>query len=344
MPPTGDGWDRPDLVADAEEWTVRVLAEAGIGVTGRLTEHVTTPWSMIGTIATDRGRVWFKQNSPARLTEGPLHAALAAMAPELVDAPLAVDASRSWTLTADAGTTVRYSGPEGNRGIEPEILVPLLRDYAELQRLSLGWERELRHAGLPATDPRCTADVARTQADMMAGLPEDDPRHLTGEQRDQVLAALPALTESSEALLSGPVPLAFDHGDLWPDNALPPRSAGGRYRFFDFAEAQWAHPFGSLIMFVVECRYRWKISGPEQVIDCRDPRMRRVFDAYLSCWDDLAALPELRELAQHALRIAAVHRSTVWFRALDNADDTALTKHGGTPWAWLQDVTKPVML
>lgn len=177
----------------------------------------------------------------------------------------------------------------------------------------------------------------------MASLPASDPRHLTAEQRETVLAALPALGEAAAALRDGPVPLAVDQCDLFPRNIFLPRAAGAPYRFFDFAEASWSHPFGSLVMLVWECLHRWKIELPGDVVDCRDDRIREVFDAYLGCWADLAPIGELRVLAERALRLAPLHRSEVWLR-VDESDDDAIQEHGGTPWAWLQDVAKRVLL
>lgn len=67
-------------------------------------------------------------------------------------------------------------------------------------------------------------------------------------------------------------------------------------------------------MLLWECLHRWKIATPDNVIDGRDERIREVFDAYLVCWTDFARIGELRILAQHALRIAPLHRSEVWLR------------------------------
>lgn len=58
----------------------------------------------------------------------------------------------------------------------------------------------------------------------------------------------------------------------------------------------------------------------------------------------VAPLGELRTLAECALRIAPLHRSAVWLCILDGAGPAALAAHGRTPWAWLEDVARPVLL
>lgn len=325
-------------------WVRDVLEDEGTRGVGEPVEHLTRPWSTVWTVETDDGRFWFKQSCRAWPAEGDVQTVLAGLAREYVDPPVAVDTARGWMLTRDGGTTVMDASPGGTRGVEVDTLVDLLRDYARLQRRTVGSRKTFERAGLRVALPRDAAGLARSQAAQMAALPAADPRHLTAEQRGSVLAALPALAEAGAALDAGPVPLAVDQCDLFPRNIFLPRGAGAPYRFFDFAEAVWSHPFGSLVMFVWECLHRWKIESRDDVIDCRDERIREVFDAYLLCWTDLAPVGELRILAQHALRIAPLHRSEVWLRVLDDADDAAIQEHGKTPWAWLQDVAKPILL
>ena len=318
-----DGWGSVAWVGEVEGWIAEVL-----GRPRRIEHHRTRPWATVWTA----GDLWFKENCPSHRAEAAVHAAVARLAPGHVDPPVAGEPGRGRLLTRDGGPTPEDSATS----------FPLLRDYAALQRRTVGHRDELVAAGLRVADPRDAADLAAAQAERLAAYPTDDPRHLTAEQRDAVLAAGPALAAAGRELAAGPVPLAFDQADLAPRNVFAPR-AGGPYRFFDLADAVWAHPFGSLVMPVADCLRRWRIpAGPD--LDCRDPRVRAVLDAYLACWTDLAPLPELRRLAGCALRIAPLHRTAAWLGILADADDEAIARHGRTPWAWLEDVTKPVMM
>jgi hypothetical protein len=298
----------------------------------------------VWTIATDRGLIWFKQCEPSSRTEPAVHRILAQIAPEFVDAPLAVHPGRGWTLTRDGGVTVAETGPVGSRGVVPETVVALLIDYAALQRITIRHRAKLAAAGLPSMHPEDAAGTAAKQARSMWALPPTDPRHLTDAQLQSVLAAGPALTAAAEVLIGGPVPLAFDHADLFPRNVFLPRAAGEPYRFFDFAESVWAHPFSSLVMLIPELQHRWRTPRSPDAVDCRDPRIGAILDAYLDCWTDLAPIADLRVLAAAALRVAPLHRSAPWLRTLAEADATVLAAHGRTPWAWLEDVTKVVLL
>ena len=325
-----DDWGTPAWLAAVTDWLGAVPVE-----------HLTRPWSTVWTVAGPDGTRWFKENCPPHRTEAGVHAALARLAPAYVDAPVAIDGERGWLLTPDGGSTVMDAAPGGTRGVTPEAVRALLRDYTTLQRATLGHRDELLEVGLRVDlDP---AGTARAQAEFLAALPAGDPRQITPTQRDTVLSALSDVESSARALAAGPVPLALDQCDLFPRNVFVPR-AGGPYRFFDFADATWAHPFGSLVMLIWELRHRYRLPPDEEVVDCRDERIRSVFDAYLAGWTDLAPLPELRILAEHALRLAPLHRSSAWLRILDDAPPDALARHGGTPWHWLQDVARPVRL
>jgi hypothetical protein len=301
------------------EW-LEWVESAGVRVVGEPVEWLTRPWSTVWTVETADGTLWFKQNCPPQRAEAGVHAAVARLAPEYVEAPVAVDVEKGWLLTRDGGSTV--AGDSGT-------MASVVRDCAALQRRTLGHRDELVAAGLAMAEPLDAPGVARGQAIELAALPAGDPRHITPQQRDSVLAALPALEHAAMTLHNGPVPLALDQCDLFPRNVFLPRPGAAHHRFFDFADAAWAHPFGSLLLLVASRRRRGEPT-------------RALVDAYLSGWTDFAPLDELRALAVHALRLAPLHRSTAWFKILSTADQPALEKHGRTPWSWLEDVTAEV--
>jgi hypothetical protein len=269
------GWGTPDWLAPITDWLGAVPVE-----------HLTRPWSTVWTVEGPHGTLWFKENCPPHRAEAAVHAVLARLAPPYVDAPVRIDADRGWLLTRDGGPTVMDAAPDRTA---PETVRAFLRDYAALQRATLDHRDELLAAGLRVDgDP---ASTARTQADTLAVLPADDPRHLTPARHHTVLSALSEMDDSARALAAGPVPLALDQCDLFPRNVFLPRAARAPYRFFDFADATWTHPFGSLVMLIWALRHRHRLPPDEPVVDCRDDRIRSVFDAYLTGWTDYAPPP-----------------------------------------------------
>jgi hypothetical protein len=316
---TRPAWGSPDWVAAVSAW-----------VGAPVVHRETRPWSTLWTA----GSLWFKENCPAHRAEASVHAAVAVAAPAYVDAPVAVEPVRGWLLTRDGGPTLGRP-----RDVGADELAAVLRDYAALQRATVGHEAPLVAAGLRVADPLDAAALARAHAAELAGYPPGDPRHLSPADHDRVLAALPALAAAGAALSAGPVPLALDQADLFPRNVFAPRD-GGPHRFFDLADAVWAHPFGSPLLLLVEGQRRWGLPAG----DGRDPRVAALLEAYLSCWTSYAPLGELRRLAEHALRIAPLHRVAAWLGILRDADAAAVARHGRTPWSWLEDVTRPVVL
>lgn len=139
------------------------------------------------------------------------------------------------------------------------------------------------------------------------------------------------------------MPLAFDHNDLFPRNVFVPRQ-GRDYRFFDFGESLWSHPFESLVMLVWEVIHQHKLqvhaSGP---LDLDHPSIHGLVDGYLDGWRDFADLPTLRRLMAAALQIAPLYRAERWMEILARSP-AALDRHGSTPRAWIFDVERPVRI
>ena len=53
---------------------------------------------------------------------------------------------------------------------------------------------------------------------------------------------------------------------------------------------------------------------------------------------------ELAGAQPERLAMLPLHRTAAWLGVLQDADDAAIAAHGRTAWAWLEDVTKPVLL
>ena len=250
------GWGSRDWIGEeVEGWIGEV-----VGQRCRLVHRETRPWSTLWTVSTGAETLWFKANCPAQPSEAGVHAALARLVPDYVDAPVAVEPARGWLLTREGGTPLNHCSPNGTGDVGLATLTAVVRDYAALQRGTVGCGDQLVSAGLRVAHPVDAAELAASQAEQLAMLRAGDPRRLTADERDSVLASLPALEKAGRVLTGGAVPLAFDQSDLFPRNVFS-RRLGGPYRFFDFADAVWAHPFGSLLMLVAGCLRWWRISA-----------------------------------------------------------------------------------
>ncbi len=70
------------------------------------------------------------------------------------------------------------------------------------------------------------------------------------------------------------MPLALDHNDLHDNNAFVSTGAEATLRFFDFGDALWAHPFGSMLVVLNV------VTDPDG-LDLDAARIAWLLDAYL---------------------------------------------------------------
>lgn len=308
-------WRSEAWRAEVEEWLRAVLPARGIDLLGPLEQMRVRMWSTQLTVPTSVGLLWFKENHPGQLAEAAVVEVLAGLAPEYVVVPVAVERSRGWLLSPDQGPTLATL--DQNPG--EETWARVVADFARLQRRVVGHGAALAEAGLVRLLPTDAADLVARRVEEMRSAPADSAVHAEAELADRALAALPALRATADRLseLAPPVgplgPLAsLEHNDLHHYNVFAPGSDEAPLRFFDFGDGFWAHPFTSLrIPVAILC----------QSFDTEptDPRVRRVVDAYLEVWSDVAELPVLREMAALAQVFSTVHRFESWRRLLDGA-------------------------
>jgi Phosphotransferase enzyme family len=313
-------WLDPAWEAQARGWTLGRLGALGVPVTGPVERVRVRPWSVQLRVPTGQGPVWFKANIAGGAYEAALVAAFAGWAPDAVLAPLAVDAGRGWLLTPDGGPTLR----EASAGA-PDLAAweAMLVAYAELQRRVAGRSAELVALGVPDLRPALVPD-------RLAAL-LDDPavRADLGADRHARIGALAGeyATWCAELAADG-VPATIQHDDLHDGNVL---AVDGRYRFFDWADASVAHPFGSLLVAL-------RVAGYLFTVDAQAPQLARLRDAYLEPWTAQADRKSLLRSATLAARVAIVGRALSWQRALDGAETPVADDDRTAVAEWLAEL------
>jgi hypothetical protein len=311
-------WTGNEWFAVADGWVRERLAAAGVVVSGDPVPYKIRFWAAVWCYPTDHGLFWFKENNPGQAFEAKLVEAMAHALPQHVVAPLAIDAPRGWMLTADQGETLDSQVPDA---------LPLWRrlaiEYAGLQRDTVPVGDKLLASGLSSVSPCEAADRMHTIADFFADLPSDHPLRPSP-------ATLTGLRQAGDALigydrrLSGAIPPALDQNDLHANNVFKP-DPNGPFRFFDFGDAVWGHPFATL----TSVRDAWE-----------DPRLDDVVTAYLETWSDLAPLDVLRKELEVAEPLHAVHRMVSWHRLLMHADETESAAWVENVEYWLGEVVR----
>ena len=116
-----------------------------------------------------------------------------------------------------------------------------------------------------------------------------------------------------------------------------------QFRYIDFGDAAWTHPFLSMSMMVVECR-QWSVPDRTDGLNLDHPVVQQILNTYLNAWTGYAPLAELRDTLRHPLRVAPLRRSRAWITNLADAEEQTRAELGKMPWVWLEDLTHPVLL
>jgi hypothetical protein len=326
-------WTGEDWIASADAWVRARLTAAGIAVSGEPVPYKIRFWAAVWCYPTDHGLFWFKENNPGQAFEAGLVAALAQGLPQHVVAPLAVDPDRGWMLTADQGRTLDEQVPDAD-------LLPLWRrlvtEYARLQRDTVPAEDALLAIGLASLAPYRLADTVHAIGDWFGELGADHPLRLDSVTLDGVRQAGDALGGWG-ARLTGAVPMALDQNDLHVRNVFSPHLSAP-FRFFDFGDAVWGHPFATLSC--VRAALVAPGNAGEGAWAADDPRLDELTDAYLGEWSDLAPLDVLRRELEVAHPLHAVHRLVSWHRLLVHADELEAGAWAASARYWLDEVIR----
>lgn len=146
----------------------------------------------------------------------------------------------------------------------------------------------------------------------------------------------PGLTETVGALRADVAALGlrdtFVHNDLHERNAfdLPQGLV-----FFDVADAVLGHPLSGLLIPLDVLAHHLGGAGPE------DPRLRRVADAALEVWSDVAPASELRRALPAALGLGRLCRAESWARIIPDFSGEALDEYGTADAEWWGRVADP---
>jgi hypothetical protein len=307
--------------SEATSWIHDELAAAGRQVTGEIEQRRIRPWSTQLVVPTDRGTVWFKGNCPALAFEPAVHRVLAALEPDEVDAPLAVDEAAGWMMTADRGATL---GDSHDATLEDWQAV--VRLAATVQRRVAPHRATLRRAGLPDCSPVSVPARYEWLIERLAELPEEHPSHLNPEVRAELEVGQAVVEAAVETLDAAPLPVTLQHGDLHPRNVFV---VDGSMRMFDFGDAQWAH---ALEMLAVPYGYVTRLTTHS---------WPAVLSAYADVWSDVIDPSDLESLMTPAMVTHAVNRSFTWLGSIVGAQPHELAEWGDSPLYYLRLALEP---
>ncbi|HET6300109.1 phosphotransferase [Microbacterium sp.] len=303
----------PRWLRGIADWARSSLRAQGIEPLGDPAQVHVRPWSTVFAIETDAGRVWLKAGAPDFAFEAALQRVLAELAPDAVQAPLAVDAGRGWMITLEHGPSMGDTEhPDADEWRE------LVVGAARAQRRLAGCRGELLATGLPDRSPARVVELFDALRARRRGCRAGHPGRLEPGDDELLEAARPQLAAAADRLEASAVPSTWVHGDLHPFNAY--RSSAGVHAF-DLGDSSWGNALEVLAVPLGWMRRQAGWPGDGGVLD-----IDAVIDAYFDVWDvDV----ERDRLLADAMLTHAVNRSQTWAAWLDDTTDAELAEYGG---------------
>jgi hypothetical protein len=301
-------WFQRGWFGEAEAWMSTVLTAHSYHLLRPLEQFKHNAISALLRAETTMGNVFFKVAVALPLFghEPQLSAALGELYPDVIQAPLAIDAERRWMLTRDIGMTLRESQPS------PQTLEKVVKLFARLQIDSASHIDQLIAVG--CLDRRL--DVLAAQIDPLLA-DEDCCRLLTTDEKAEWQICGDRLKELCKRLSRYVLPYTLAHGDFNPGNIA---LQGEQVRFFDWTDACITHPFLDLAVLI-------NFDQPERAVALRE--------AYLAEWTAYEPLERLREVYPIAMILGALHQAVSYqgiFNGIE-ADQQEEWASGAPFWA-----------
>jgi len=289
----------------AVDWLDEQLIEAAIERTGEVEQPRIRPWATLLTAPTTAGRVWLKAAAPSTAYEASLYLVLHRVTPARVLAPLAADPGRGWILLPDGGPPL---SPRLEAAELVDAMAVALDRYGRMQRDLAPHLGELLATGAPDMRPAIMPE--RFEEALVAASEHVERRGSAADRHalERLEALRPTVARWCERLDRMPGAPSLDHNDLHPGNVLTDEHGDvGHARFYDWGDAVLAHPFASMLATL---QFMRTYAG------CDGTGIRRLRDAYLAAFADLAPVAELIETLELACRVGHIARALTWERAI----------------------------
>lgn len=316
-------WDTSGWLQEVRGWTAAAMAAAGIESDGRLVAHQRRPWSVVFSLESSRGRLFFKAVIDELWHEAALHQALFDRYPDAVPHLIATDPGRGWLLMEDAGQPLRRLV----RTVDDiEWVAAALVRMAQLQIWWLPDAQQLLDLGGMDRRPGALPDALRRMLSDPEALARDQPEGINGEEARRIRILLPRVEELCYKLAGWGPPPTLHHDDFHDANIYTKQ---GKTIFADWGEAGVAHPFFTPMIALRVLA--WRLDLPSG-----SPELAELRDAYLGAWEPYGAPGDLRRAYDLAQRLAPISRAWTWHRVMSAVPEGARGEDATAAASWLR--------
>lgn len=314
LPTDAHRWASPEFREEVADWVGEVAAPVLAMEQVKL-----RPWATVWRVDTTAGAFFAKQNCRAQAFEAALVAELAQWVPHRIVPVRATDPDRDLLLTYDQGSVL---GEQAGDDLDEWCRV--VAAAADLQRRVAPYAGRMGDLGLTTLATADAPSYVEARVQQLHSLPHGDPRRVSTADAAAIRAHAPVIQGWVDAVAGLGLPTTLQHGDLHERNVF----GGAGLRFFDFADAVLSDPLGVLLIPL-------NILGMTFDAGADDPRLRRVADAYLEVWSDLAPMSELRAALPAGLQLGRLARIESWLRVTAAMDAAAVDEWGSAVPAWM---------
>ncbi|UUW89069.1 aminoglycoside phosphotransferase family protein [Pimelobacter simplex] len=303
---------------------LRDFVSGAVGEPDRIELVAHRPWSAVWRVTAAGRTSYAKQNCPGQAHEARLQVELARWVPSYVAPVLAADPVRDLLLTADLGPTLAARG-----GIaDIATWCRIVRTGAELQRLLVP-----RAAGLGLTRmlPTDATTYVADAVGRLGALPPGDPRRLAPAAAAHLEVLLPAVDRWADQVDDLGLPLTLLHNDLHAANVV---AGPDGLRLLDFADAVLGDPLAALTVPLTMAQRELGLA-PD------DRGLRRIADAAIDVWTDIAPAPALRAVLPAALQLGRLAKVESWRRCVATMTPGERLVDGAAPAERLARLLEP---
>lgn len=281
----------------AEAWVRDALAPSVVRATG----PTAAPRSWVVRLDDGDRRWYFKEDRSHGPSEASVLRRLAERRPSDVAVVTAIDEARGWSLTCDAGPTLRVENHTGT-------WCTAVRRLGELQVSEAMHTKEWRT--LRCRDLSGDRLFGAIQSLFAAAFPQLEP-----DVCDVLHSLTPRIEEACATLVDDPVPDTLVHRDIVPVNVVV--SEDGPV-LLDWSDIVVGHPFFACDRLLDSC---WTDRA----------RKEAVIDAYLSAFECFADRDTLRRSFGAVLFLRVVYEGVRWMDEIEGLDPGS--EHARRLWA-----------